>query len=288
MAALNDIFRLKNLESSIYNDSIEVFSIPRTLAQRGFLNITEASINQTMCSVLDTDELGNDKDSKEFLLRFNEKEFRKIIRNWVYKMPQAFSTIAGYSFLDIANIESRYTKTVELLIAFLCINDLKALSASFGVDIDGSPNGGDFDCIANFQNTLYHFEVKSGNIQNVSEKDFENFLLRHEFLSPTASFMFLDYEGRDDKLDSVARKFIGQTVNGFQIPNIKKVYKNNSTNKLYLINNDVILIDLSNKGNVLDNLRFAMQYVHKYDAFTKHSVSQLIKPEHLGYNSKTI
>jgi hypothetical protein len=154
MAALNDIFRLKNLSPSIYNDTIEIFSVPRTLAQRGFTSITEANITETMCNILATDESGNDKDKSEFLLKFNEKTFRKKIRDWAYNSPEIGTEIQGYSFYQVDNIETRYTRTVELLIAFLCITELKALSASFGVTIKNAPNGGDFDCIANFQNTI--------------------------------------------------------------------------------------------------------------------------------------
>jgi hypothetical protein len=38
-----------------------------------------------------------------------------------------------------------------------------------------------------------------------------------------------------------------------------------------------------NDGNILSNLRLAMQYIHRYNAFQKNIMYNLIKPEQLGY-----
>jgi hypothetical protein len=40
------------------------------------------------------------------------------------------------------------------------------------------------------------------------------------------------------------------------------------TQKFYVIAPDIIVVDI-HKGNILSNLRLAMQYIHRYNAFNK-------------------
>jgi hypothetical protein len=203
MAALNEIFP-RNIPSSFPNEFIDVFSVPKTLLQRGFEDISETEINECLYNERVTDNLGNDFEYNIFLSKFNEKKFRLSVRNIIYNNSLP-NEVDGFSFTSNEKTELRYTKTVELLLAYLCIKELKALSASFGVKIKNTPDGADFDCIANFQNTLFHFEVKSDNINNLEKEDFQNFLNRHNFLSPSASVLFLDYNGGFDKLDNILK-----------------------------------------------------------------------------------
>jgi len=55
-----------------------------------------------------------------------------------------------------------------------------------------------------------------------------------------------------------------------------------------MINGDIMVIDLHNNGDILSNLRMAVQYFHRYNSFSKTMNSGLIDPKYLGYESTQI
>jgi len=215
---------------------------------------------------------------------FNQKEIRNQIRKMIFQgETPTLSSLKPFLFEASKINEQRYGKILELLLAYLSIEKLKAFSASFGIQIKNAPNGGDFDCIANFQNEIIYFEAKSGNINNLKAASIKEFFKRHIFLAPFASILFLDYEGGNNKLDVIINQFKNQHLGTRQIEEIRKITSENK--KLYVIESDVIILDIHNDGNILSNLRFALQYIHRYLAFQKNLYFSQITPEQLGYNS---
>jgi len=158
-----------------------------------------------------------------------------------------------------------------------------ALSASFGVKFKHTPHGGDFDCKANFRNELVYFEAKSGDINNIKPATIQNFLDRHNFLAPQASILFLDFEGGENKLDEIVRRFINVPIGMRTIEFIRKV--TDGSKRFYIKESDILIVDIHNDGDILSNLRLAMQYIHRYNAYHKNTMHNLIKPEYLGYKS---
>ena len=125
----------------------------------------------------------------------------------------------------------------------MCVKVLKAFSGSFGFKIFGVGNGGDFDCISNFQNQLVYFEVKSGKTDNIKSDTLQYFLDRHNFLAPHFSVLFIDYEGGKDKLDDFVMKFRNLKINDKnKISLISKVTI--EAQKFYVIAPDIIIISL--------------------------------------------
>jgi hypothetical protein len=190
-----------------------------------------------------------------------------------------------YVFSASTDNEKRYSNTVELLIAYLCVKELRALSASYGVKVKNAPDGGDFDCLANFQHSLFHFEVKSGSIKNIDGTALQCFLNRHSFLSPNASVLFLDYQGGNKTdLDNLILKFKNLQVGSLRkITRIIKV--TDGTKKFYTLEGDLIVVDLHNNEDILSNLRSAVQYFHRYNSFSNTMTYNLINPADMGYNS---
>lgn len=276
-------------------NTIDLFNVVDFLYQKGFEDITEESIESTLI-----DESANKKfcrDSNyepdraifiDFIEKFKKKSFRLAVRNEIF--DKSFSAISNsdYSFTSSRDNEKRYSNTVELLIAYLCVKELRALSASFGIKIKNSPDGGDFDCIANFQNSLFHFEIKSGDIKNLKKDILMKFLKRHRFLSPNASILFLDYEGKSSlPMDDFVLKFKDIKIGGLQtVSSIHKISKDGK--RFYMIDGDIMVVDLYHRGEILPNLRAAMQYFHKYNSHIRTMASQIIKPEHIGYVSEEL
>jgi hypothetical protein len=268
---------------------IEMFNVKDFLLSKGFEEITEATMNETLINpavnqIFDIQQTKTAKPSWDFIQYFNLKEVRNQIKKMVFEgVRPSHEELFNYIFERSEINQIRFAKTLELLLAYLSVKELKALSASFGVKIKNAPHGGDFDCIANFRNELIYFEAKSGNVRNIQPSTIQNFLDRHCFLAPQASILFLDFEGGESKLDELITQFKNKSVGLRTIEFIRKV--KDGSKKFYVIESDILILDIHNDGNILSNLRLAMQYIHRYSAFQKNMMYNLIKPEQLGYKS---
>jgi hypothetical protein len=290
MATLNHILQRGRPRKAQLN-IIDIFNVPETLAQRGFVGITEGGLEDTLIrsdisAVFDATTDSFPATAKEFLEKLVGKSFRSTVRSVIYglDMSSPLIDILPYSFDRSSQNERRYGKTIELLMAYLCVEKLKAFSASFGVHVDGAPFGGDFDCIANFQNSVYHFEIKSGNARNITEADLSNFIARHDFLSPEASVLFLDY---DSIPTDVVLKFKNVRVGSKQ--RIHKVFRiSEGSCTFFQVDEGILVVNLSKNGNILDNLRIAMRYAYKYKAHHRGMGYLLVQPEDIGYEGDLV
>ncbi len=269
---------------------VDFFNVKDLLFQRGFEDITEGTIEETLLNAtsnpifkLDDNNVHNRTNFVDFIERFSDKNFRLRIRNMVLGKNDNTAFEDHFIFSSSTENEKRYSNTVELLIAYLCIKELKALSASYGVKIKNAPDGSDFDCLANFQNSLFHFEIKSGNIKNIDEAPLKNFLNRHNFLSPNASILFLDYQsGNKSEIDNLVLKFKNLPVGPLR--KIDKIIKiTDGQRKFYALDGDILVVDLHNNGDILSNLRSAVQYFHRYNSFSSTMTYHLINPADMGY-----
>ncbi|MCU7548144.1 hypothetical protein OCK74_03420 [Chitinophagaceae bacterium LB-8] len=273
---------------------IDIFNVKDLLSQRGFECTSEGEIEDTLLDkkanpkfARDSNYIPNWQVFEEFIEKFCQKKFRLFVRDMIFGNTSAISPseTSDYVFKASAENEKRYSNTVELLMAYLCVKELKALSASYGVKVKNAPDGGDFDCLANFQNSLFHFEVKSGSVKNIDETTLRCFLNRHTFLSPNASVLFLDYKsGNKNNLDDLILKF-----KNLKLDSIRRIRRINrikdGSNKFYTLGGDLIIVDLHNNENILSNLRSAVQYFHRYNSFSNTMTYHKINPENMGYES---
>ena len=278
--------------SSSQLDLVDIFNVIPLLKQRGFSGITEGKVDDTLL-----DEKANPKFKRDlngipnwvifddFIKKFNDRPFRLMIRDMIIKRPSSVGM--EYIFNSSSENEKRYANTFELLVAYLCVKELSALSASFSVHIDNAPNGGDFDCLANFQNSLFHFEVKSGDIKNIKKDSLQSFLNRHYFLAPNASILFLDYQGGSkEELKKLIFKFKGLQVGPRIINRIFKI--SDGAKKFYTLGADLIVVDLHNNSDLISNLRFAVQYFHKFNAMSLTRNYDMFNPRAMGYDTDEI
>lgn len=268
---------------------IEQFNIKDFLLSRGFEEISESTMDETLITpfaneIFDIQKTHTARPSWDFIEYFNSKEVRSQLKKMVFDgIKPTHPNLLNYHF-ECSNInQNRFSKTLELLLAYLSVKELKAFSASFGVKIKNTPDGGDYDCIANFRNDLIYFEAKSGNVRNLHSATIQSFLDRHNFLAPHASILFLDFEGGENKLDEIIVQFKNKSIGLRNIEFIRKV--SDGSKKFYVIESDILIVDIHNDGNILSNLRLAMQYIHRYSSFQKNLMYNSIKPEHLGYKS---
>jgi hypothetical protein len=293
MASLNRFWPVLQIAPAYkVGSSVETFNIINYLLSRGFEGIEEAKLEETLiCSeVSDVFNMlieRNFTPSVNFIKIFNKKEIRVQVKKMVYEgILPSHPDLVRYHFLKSGSNQFRFGKTLELLLAYLAIEELKAFSASFGVKIKHAPDGGDFDCIAVFRDDLIYFEAKSGNVNNISTSSIFSFLKRHVFLAPRASILFIDFEGGENSLDQFVRQFLNAPIGHRVIETIRKV--KDGTKKFYAVEGDILIVDIHSDGDILSNLRLAMQYIHRYNSFQKNVMYNLIKPEYLGYSSSIL
>lgn len=268
---------------------IDLFNVKDTLKQRGFNVITECDLEETLLNSRENNIFRNPHSEGrekvlEFLRLFSEKSFRTYIRNQVYGEKIGKNLFEGASFTPSNINQQRFSKTVELLLAYQCVQNLSAFSASFGVNVENAPEGGDFDCLANFQTSLFHFEIKSGSIRNISRPELQHFLKRHDFLCPEASILFLDYNKIDDDF---IRQFLGLEITGLR--SVEKILKiSEHGQRLFMVEPGVIVVDIANNGNILQNIQFAMKFLDRYKTFNRSSSYGIVEPNYLGLEGEIL
>jgi hypothetical protein len=279
MSSLSTLFQGPTRIRPTQIDIISLFSVIDTLKQRGFNVRKESSLEETLLyadgrSLSSANDFG---EAREFLEKLNSKRFRVAVRRTIYDGLNDTSQLQGFDFAKSIDNEQRYAKTMELLIAYLCIKEFSAFSASFGVDVQGSPAGGDLDCVANFQGLLYHFEIKSGAVNNITSDMLQQFLFRHDFLSPEVSILFLDYSSVDDDL---IKKFLGLKLYRYGKRRIVRIHKHKSGGKrVFMIEPGILVVDIGNDNDTLTNIRFAMRFLNRYNACCRSLSMNNIFPE---------
>lgn len=271
----------------------DIFNVLDALRQRGFVNPSEESIEKTLLCPPDfnfiyyNDIQACKQRALEFLDSLNDKNFRDKLRGIIFSSENVGLPEQELLGLKVKNDEAtrnRYGKTIELLLAYLSVKELGALSASFGVHIEGAPNGGDFDCIANFQQMLFYFEAKSGKVNNIDESRIQEFLDRHGFLCPEMSVLFLDFKGvKDDWFQKVKRLRIYKS---YLIESITRLRKEQT--QFYLLDSNVVVVDLNKSGDVLRNLRSVMRYHWEFNALQKRLDFRKLDFTELGYSSEDL
>lgn len=269
----------------------DVFAVPRLLKQQGFGVIDEGDLDKTLLSTEVCPDFADTRAQRDFLRQLNGKELRSALRKWLRgdggrpgPLPADLEIAPGEASRE------RLDRTVEALIAYLLMTDLGAYSASFGVRIEGAPDGADFDCVANAMHWMLHVEVKSGNAANVKKRKLQSFLDRHLFLRPTASILFLD---GNDACETVVRRFEGlrRTPAGQESPELDIVHatrleRQNRT--LYSISPSVLVVDLHRNGNILANLSEVLRYVRAYQDFARELSYNALNPHFLGYTAEQL
>jgi hypothetical protein len=98
--------------------------------------------------------------------------------------------------------------TLEWYVAQLCQRELGG-SATWSVQLDGLPTGGDFDVLAWLDPLLLYIETKSGNPNEIDESQLRNFLQRSNELAPDLAILLVDtHHGLSDLLDRLTAAMV--------------------------------------------------------------------------------
>lgn len=264
----------------------DIFNFVDALRQRGLTGIVDGTVDETLVCSGASDFFSADfamykRQTHDFLTAFASKEFRTRLRKHIFEGSAAPTKdkLPGLSFGTTPDMQQRYGKTFELLLAYLCIKELGALSAGFGVTIDEAPQGGDFDCVASFRDMLLYLEVKSGERPRLKREHIETFVARHSFLHAELSILFVDFNGIDE---SIIRSAEGTAVHEtYTVDHIRKLVKNDTV--FYTLEPDIIIVDLHKNGNIIANLRSVLRYYWGYRSLVQRMNYEMVDPRELGY-----
>ncbi|MFA5507080.1 MAG: hypothetical protein WC423_16745 [Vulcanimicrobiota bacterium] len=253
-------------------NTISLFNIPDLLSSRGFEWNGHGEFPETYIGRL-WDKRGNvDRKHIEEL----SAEFENL-RSSQYRQQKRVEFQAENADYNL------YSRTIEALVGYLCVMHLGALSAEYGVRLENAPDGGDFDCLANFNNQLVFFEVKSGSLRNLTKDDAQNFLRRHEFLAPDISVMLVDYNGL--KPQAVADLFKSRKLFAGHLSEILHVHEKPKFN-IYGIQHNIFVVDVV-KGDLLRNVREVLKFHRRWRSFAEQREFHRGKqPDWFGYQGR--
>lgn len=153
-----------------------------------------------------------------------------------------------------------YSSTFEWYVAELLYREFQFFASAYGVKIDGSPDGGDFDVIGATHSGIMTIECKSGKPRGVDEQQIIHFVKRHDFLRADYSILYIDFKGLEGNFPF---SYLANAVHGDHTQS--QVYKidsedSESNANFYAVEGaNIYVVDNSkNTGNVIKNLRFAI------------------------------
>jgi hypothetical protein len=262
-----------------------IFHFEQALKQRGLRLCSESHVGETLISATASGFFACDDvkslrtEAVKFLKRFVSKNFRITTRKQIFDGSTPAESDQDYAFEQTSDNEQRYGRTFELLVAYLAVEQLGALSAGFGVKVEGAPSGGDFDCIASFRDMIVYAEVKSGETLNGGH--FKNFLDRHSFLHADLSLLLVDGPVNTEAVNLA----LGQKVYDlYKVDTIREL--SNARHKFHTLEPNVLVVDLHKNGDILRNLRGALRYFWGYKALAARESYALIDPVALGFKVK--
>jgi len=126
---------------------IDLFNIKDTLKQRGFNIVAEGKLEDTLLNssenpIFESPYSDGKSSVLQFLDKFSEKKFRVDLRKQIHNIASGADLFPNVSFKPSTTNQQRYSKTVELLLAYQCVKNLSAFSSSFSVKIENAPEGG--------------------------------------------------------------------------------------------------------------------------------------------------
>lgn len=266
----------------------DIFGFADALRQRGLIGVRDSDVDDTLVNsdanaAFTAEPSAQRAQLKNFLAAFATKEYRKKLRTHIYDGTAApICPEMGVLEFPGSGMQQRYARTFEMLLAYLSVEELGALSAGFGVHIEGAPEGGDFDCIASFRDMLLYLEVKSG--EQLKRQHIETFVQRHCFLHAELSVLFVDYQGIDEALVRSAAGI--RLYDSYNIDHIRKLERGKEV--FYTLEPNLVLVDLHRSGEVLTNIRSVMRYYWGYEALVRRMNYHIVEPEQIGYTTTVL
>lgn len=200
------------------------------------------------------------RSHRDFLYQeFNDRNHRNEMLYHIYR-NENIQLSDGTSISAQDNARNIYSATFEWYVAQLIYREFQFFASAFGVKIEGSPEGGDFDVIGATHSGIVAIECKSGKPRGIDEAQIQQFVKRHYFLRADYSILYIDYKGLSENFPFI---FLSQAVHGPGITG--KVFKivnksdDNNANFYAVEGANIYVVDNSKStGNVIKNLRFAI------------------------------
>lgn len=241
-----------------YRQHGEPFDAISLLKQRGKVVEKDGhKVTDTFLQIVD----GADNYERRLYQLFNNREAR-------IKLQKACREKSNsYKFFDEISVEFNqaserlYTSTFEWYVKEIFMRELRFQSASFRVLLRDGPGGGDFDVIGFSAYDFVFVECKTGNPHNIKKHEIKNFIKRSHFLNNSISIFYVD----TSKLDCTNFDFETFCIDGngekVELWEIKS--KSRKARLFHPSFSNIYIIDCSsNRGDVIENLRFTIDTHH--------------------------
>ncbi|MBL6992164.1 MAG: hypothetical protein ISR65_20435 [Bacteriovoracaceae bacterium] len=157
-----------------------------------------------------------------------------------------------------------YSSTFEWYVSELLYREFKFLASAYGVRIKGSPEGGDFDVVGATHSGIVCVECKSGKPRGVDENQLQQFVKRHNFLRADYSILYIDYKGIEGAFPfHYLTRALQLELGDSAIYKVESKSEKTNANFYVVECANIYIVDTANNtGNVIANLRFALDTHH--------------------------
>ena len=220
---------------------------------------------------------------------FNDKKNREAIRGQILaELDVEFNPNFKVAY-EQTNMNV-YSQTLEWYVSEILKREFSFLSSGFGIKLEHSPDGGDFDVVGMSHFDFVYIECKSGKPKNIDENDIASFIERAKFLNATVSIFYVDYKGiqKEFKFNIDRFKYINkgnppESIWSFR--NTKRCSKvlRTSHHPIYIIDSNTA------EETVNDNIRSVLDIHHSIQAIRGSRLSTEFKRvESRGYHVQKI
>ena len=242
------------------------YDISSILHQRGKVVNSVCHLRDTFYSLVKKHGAGLGMGSDELFNFFHDKKNREMIRGQILgDLDLTFDD--GILIRKDSQHMNLYCRTFEWYVAEILKREFAFLSSGYGIKLEHSPNGGDFDVLGMSHFDFLYIECKSGKPKNLDDNDIGHFLERSKFINATISIFYIDYKGIHKEYQFNIERFRYMIAGGKP----EKVWSFRNKKRCSMVmrtsHHPVYIVDSNTaEENVSDNIRSVLDIHHSIEA----------------------
>ena len=205
------------------------FSLDKLLKQRGLSFKTQQTLDNTLFPKIK--QKVSTLNEKEFLDLIANQETRKQIRADIYSGSNQF-IYKGQKFNFSKNDESAFTDSFEWYVSKILEDDFDFFTSGYGIKLEGTHKGADFDVLGFGLDLFVHVECKSGHPDNITQEKLGEFKARCDAIGADINIFYIDYNGINFDEHKILRHF---TKAFYENGNLYKITKGDSAFEIYQV-----------------------------------------------------
>jgi len=246
--------------------NIPDYDITSILHQRGKVVNSINTVKDTFVNLINSKSRKQKFTTDDLFSFFHDKKNREMIRGQILgDLDLTFED--NLVLRQDQQHMNYYSKTFEWYVAEILKREFAFLSSGYGIKVEHSPNGGDFDVLGMSHFDFLYIECKSGKPKNLDDNDIAHFLERSKFINATISIFYIDYKGIHKEYQFNIERFRyiiagGKPEKVWSFRNKKRcsIVMRTSHHPVYIVDSN------TSEETVSDNIRSVLDIHHSIEA----------------------